>query len=89
MKLKAKSSSWIETAKKKAALEAVKHVRDGYIVGLGSGSTAAYAIKEMGKIIQQKEWRTLGVPTSYQAMQLATENGIEITTLQEHPQLDL
>ncbi len=87
--MKAKSSSWIETAKKKAASEAVKHLRDGYIVGLGSGSTAAYAIQEMGKIIQQKEWRTLGVPTSYQAMQLATENGIEITTLQEHPQLDL
>ncbi len=87
--MKAKRSSWIETAKRKAASEAVKHLRDGYIVGLGSGSTAAYAIQEMGKIIQRKGWQTLGVPTSYQAMQLATENGIRITTLQEHPQLDL
>ncbi len=87
--MKAKSSSWIEKAKKKAASEAVKHVKDGYIVGLGSGSTAAYAIKEMGRKILQKKWQILGVPTSYQAMQLATENGIKITTLQEYPQLDL
>jgi len=87
--LKAKGSSWIEKAKKRAALEAVKHVKDGYIIGLGSGSTAAYAIKEIGKITRQKSWQILGVPTSYQAMQLAAKYSIKITTLQEHPQLDL
>jgi ribose 5-phosphate isomerase A len=87
--LKPKVSSWIEKAKERAALEAVKHVKDGYIIGLGSGSTAAYAIKEIGKITRQKNWQILGVPTSYQAMQLAVEHGIKITTLQEHPQLDL
>ena len=89
MKLKAKGSSWIEKAKKRAALEAVKNVKDGYIIGLGSGSTAAYAIKEIGKITRQKNWQILGVPTSYQAMQLAIQCGIRLTTLQEHPQLDL
>ena len=89
MKLKAKGSNWIEKAKKRAALEAVKHVKDGYIIGLGSGSTTAYAIKEIGKITRQKNWQILGVPTSYQAMQLATQCGIKLTTLQEHPQLDL
>ncbi len=87
--MKAKGSNWTEKAKKRAALEAVKHVKDHYIIGLGSGSTAAYAIREIGKITRQKNWQILGVPTSYQAMQLATENGIRITTLQEHPQLDL
>ncbi len=89
MRLKAKGSSWIEKAKRRAALEAVKHVKDGYTIGLGSGSTAAYAIKEIGKITRQKNWQILGVPTSYQAMQLATEHGIKITTLHEHTQLDL
>ncbi len=89
MKLKAKGSSWIEKAKKRAALEAVKHVEDGYIIGLGSGSTAACAIREIGKMTRQKKWKILSVPTSYQAMQLATKYGIKITTLQEHPQLDL
>jgi ribose 5-phosphate isomerase A len=87
--LKAKSSSWIEKAKESAAIEATKHVKDGYIIGLGSGSTAAYAIKEIGKITRQKNWQILGVPTSYQAMQLAVRCGIRLTTLQEHPQLDL
>jgi len=89
LKLKAKGSSWKEKSKKRAALEAVKHVKDSFVVGLGSGSTAAYAIKEIGKITRQKNWQVLGVPTSYQAMQLATEYGIKLTTLQEHPQLDL
>jgi ribose 5-phosphate isomerase A len=89
LKLKAKGSSWIEEAKKRAALEAVKHVKDGYIVGLGSGSTAAYAIKEIGKTARQKNWQILGVPTSYQAMQVAEAHGIKIATLHQHPQLDL
>lgn len=89
LKSKVKGSGWVEKAKKRAALEAVKHVKDGYIIGLGSGSTAAYAINEIGKLTQQKNWQILGVPTSYQAMQLATDCGIEVTTLQQHPKLDL
>jgi len=81
--------SWVEKAKKKAALEAVKHVKDGFIVGLGSGSTAAYAIEEIGKRIKLEKLHVLGVPTSYQALLLATKHGIQITTLEEHPTLDL
>lgn len=87
--MKARSETWIEKAKKRAASEAIKHVKDGFIVGLGSGSTAAYAIQEMGKIIQDKGWRVLGVPTSHQAFLLAIEYGIPVTTLNEHPKLNL
>jgi len=89
LKAKRQSSDWIEQAKKSAALEAVKHVKDGFVVGLGSGSTAAYAIKEIGKLISQKSWKILGVPTSHQAFLLAVDCGIPITTLEEHPKLDL
>jgi len=89
LKAKRKGADWIETAKKNAALEAVKHVKDGFIVGLGSGSTAAYAIQEIGRIINQKSWRVLGVPTSHQAFLLAVNSGISVTTLNEHPRLDL
>ena len=81
--------SWREQAKKNAALEAVKHVRDGYVVGLGSGSTAAYAVEEIGERVRKKKWQILGVPTSYQAFMLAVRCGIPITTLDEHPRLDL
>lgn len=80
---------WRDEAKKRAAVEAVKHVRDGFVAGLGSGSTAAFAIKEIGRLMQEESIRVLGVPTSYQAFILAIENGIPITTLKEHPELDL
>ena len=89
MKAKANITNWIEEAKRNAALEAVKHVKNGFVIGLGSGSTAAYAIQEIGRLIHQKNWKILGVPTSYQAFLLAVDNGISITTLNEHPKLDL
>ncbi|HYB68191.1 MAG TPA: ribose-5-phosphate isomerase RpiA [Candidatus Acidoferrales bacterium] len=78
-----------EKAKKMAALEAVKHVKDGFIVGLGSGSTAAYAIEEIGNEIARKKLQVLGVPTSFQAFMLAVKHRIPITTLDEHPALNL
>jgi len=80
---------WLEKAKKNAALEAVEHVKDGFVIGLGSGSTAAYAIKEIGKLTRKNKWHILGVPTSQQAFQLALKNRIPITTLDEHPRLNL
>lgn len=90
-KLKASHSKaeWIEDSKRRAALEAVKHVRNNYVVGLGSGTTASHAIREIGRIISQKQWSILGVPTSHQAFLLAAEVNIPTTTLSEHPQLDL
>ena len=86
--MKAKQD-WIEKEKKNAALEAVKHVKEGFIVGLGSGSTAAYAIEEIGNKMKREELRVLGVPTSYLALLLAVKHRIQITTLEEHPTLDL
>ena len=81
--------SWREEAKKRVALEAVKHVEDGFVVGLGSGSTAAYVIQEIGQLMRQGSLRVLGVPSSSQAMLLAVRSGIPLTTLDEHPILDL
>jgi len=89
LKAKVKGAQWIEEAKKNAALEAVKHIKDGFIIGLGSGSTAAYALREIGRLIRKKDWKILGVPTSHQAFLLAAKCGIPITTLNEHPRLDV
>ena len=86
--MKAKQD-WIERAKKNAALEAVKHVRDCSVVGLGSGSTAAYAVEAIGERIRRDGLNILGVPTSYQAFALAVKHGIAVTTLEEYPTLDL
>lgn len=79
----------IQTQKQRAALEAVRHVKDGYIVGLGSGSTAAYAIEAIGKRIEEENLHIMGIPTSYQAFLLAVECKIPITTLDEHPVIDV
>jgi len=78
-----------EAAKKKAALEAVKHVKDGFVVGLGSGSTAAYAIEALGERIKRENLCLLGVPTSYQAFLLAVKHGIAVTTLEERGVIDV
>ena len=79
----------VQEAKRKAALEAVKHVKDGFIVGLGSGSTAAFAIEAIGERMKREKLRVMGIPTSYQAFLLAVECGIPITTLDEHPEIDV
>jgi ribose 5-phosphate isomerase A len=78
-----------EAAKKNAAHAAVQHVKNGFIVGLGSGSTAAYAIAALGEKTKRENLRILGVPTSYQAFLLAAKHGIAVTTLEEHPVLDV
>jgi ribose 5-phosphate isomerase A len=88
-KLRRENVAWREEAKRRAALEAVKHVKDDFIIGLGSGSTAAYVIQEIGKKIRQEGLRILGVPTSHQAMMLAVHYGVPLTTLDEHPEPDL
>lgn len=75
--------------KQKAAYEAVKHVKDGFVVGLGSGSTAACAIKALGEIVKRKGIKLFGVPTSYQAFLLAVKHGIPVTTLEEHGVIDV
>jgi ribose 5-phosphate isomerase A len=79
----------IQEAKRKAALEAIKHVKEGYIVGLGSGSTAAFAIEALGERIKNEKLSVLAIPTSYQAFLLAIECRIPITTLDEHPEIDV
>lgn len=80
---------WIEEAKKRAALEAVKYIKNGDTVGLGSGTTAAYVVNEIGRLIKENKLRIFGIPTSSQARDLAVSQGIPLTTLDSHPKPDL
>ena len=79
----------IQEAKKNAALEAVKHVKNNSIVGLGSGTTVAFAIEALGERVKNENLKIMGIPSSYQAFQLAVQYGVQITTLDEHPQIDV
>jgi ribose 5-phosphate isomerase A len=79
----------IQEAKKNAALEAVKQVKNNSIVGLGSGTTVAFAIEALGERMKKEGLKIMGIPSSYQAFQLAVQYGVPITTLDEHPVIDV
>jgi ribose 5-phosphate isomerase A len=71
--------------KLKAALAAVDEIRDGMVVGLGSGSTASIFIRELGK----KSLKILAIPTSDESRRIAGEVGISLTTFETHPEIDV
>lgn len=77
-------------AKRDAAVRAASLVESGMVIGLGTGSTAALAVEEIGRRLAAGEVeRILGIPTSNRTDQLAEELGIPLTTLEEHPVVDL
>ena len=71
-----------------AARSALEEVRDGMVVGLGSGSTAELFVAELGDRVRQG-LRVLGVPTSERVAAVARAVGVPLTTLDEHPRLAL
>lgn len=70
--------------KRKVGYEAANLIKDGDIVGLGTGSTTHYFIEKLGKRIETEELNIMGIPTSYQSFYLAKNSKIPITTLDEH-----
>ena len=84
-----KDASSNASAKRAAGEAAAELVRDGMIVGLGTGSTVAWTIKRLGERVREEGLDFYGVPTSFQAEELAIASGIKLTTLNQHPQLDL
>lgn len=72
----------LEHFKNLAALEAVKLVKSGMTVGLGTGSTAKYAILEIGRLIKDHKLMDIrGVPTSLASEKLAISVGIPLMEL--------
>ncbi len=78
----------VEARKRAAAEAAVALVKEGNIVGLGTGSTAKYAILKLGDMAQDG-FEVRGVPTSIATANLAKEHGIPLTSLEEFPEIDL
>jgi ribose 5-phosphate isomerase A len=71
-----------------AAESAVAQVRDGMIVGLGSGSTAAFAIGALATRVRDG-LRIVGIPTSERTAAQARELGIALAALSEEPRVDI
>jgi ribose 5-phosphate isomerase A len=78
----------VDAQKRAAAEAAVAQIQDGMIVGLGTGSTALLALDALAKRVRQG-LRVTGVPTSEHIAARARELNIALTTLNDHPHLDL
>jgi ribose 5-phosphate isomerase A len=77
-------------AQKRAAGEAAAQlVRSGMVVGLGTGSTAAWFVRALGERVSREGLKFRGVPTSEATAALARELGIELLDLDAAPDLDL
>ena len=77
-----------EQEKEAAGRAAAELVRDGDIVGLGTGSTAYFAVVALGERVKAG-LKITGIPTSVQTADLARTLGIPLTTLDEHPEIDI
>jgi ribose 5-phosphate isomerase A len=74
--------------KEAAGRAAAKLVQDGDVVGLGTGSTAYFAVLALGEQVKAG-LKIIGIPTSVQTADLARQVGIPLTTLDEHPEIDI
>jgi ribose 5-phosphate isomerase A len=80
------ASNALRAAKQRAAIEAVDRVESGMVVGLGSGSTAAFALEELARRLGTGELRDIvGIPTSSATHQQAVLNGVPVGTLEQYP----
>jgi ribose 5-phosphate isomerase A len=75
--------------KKVAGDAAAMLVENGMVVGLGTGSTASFAIAAIGRRVAQEGLRILGIPTSDRTADQARTEKIPLTTFAEHTQIDL
>jgi len=65
--------------------DALRFVKDGYIIGLGSGRAATALVKSLARLIKLKNYNIKGIPTSLQIKLIAEKGGI---TLVESDQVD-
>lgn len=76
--------------KRAAAVRAAEWIRDGMVLGLGSGSTVYFLLEEIATRRSQGVWKDIvGIPTSRHTASIADGFGIPLATLEEHSQIDL
>ena len=80
----------VTVMKQEVGRAAAQRVQSNTIVGLGTGSTTAFAIQFIGERLQSGELENIkGIPTSFQARVLAKQYGIPLTTLDEVDRIDI
>jgi ribose 5-phosphate isomerase A len=82
------SAATVEERKRAAAIRAIAEVDDGMVLGLGSGTTAAFAIEALAARIADG-LRVVSIPTSEKTAALARRHGIPLTNFDAHRRIDL
>jgi len=77
-----------ENEKELTGRAAAQMVREGDVVGLGTGSTAYFTVIALGERVKAG-LKIIGIPTSVKTADLARSIGIPLTTLDEHPDIDI
>jgi ribose 5-phosphate isomerase A len=76
--------------KKLSAEKAVEDIKDGMIVGLGSGSTVFFALEKISEKLKSGELKNIAsIPSSFDTEKKAVQFGIPLTTLNKNPVIDL
>src|SRR5690348_13044934 len=77
-----------EDQKKRAAEAALAYVKEGMVLGLGTGSTARYFLEGLARLVREG-MDLKGVPTSFATADAAKALGIPLTSFEERTRLDL
>jgi ribose 5-phosphate isomerase A len=80
----------VSELKKKAAEEAVQYIKDGMVIGLGTGSTTQFAIRKIGELFTNNSLKDIVcIPSSQKTEAEARLIKIPLTTLQDKPVIDI
>ena len=83
-------TSGTDALKRAAAARALESVRDGMVLGLGTGSTIRFFLDLLGERVRAGDLSAIvGVPTSRRTAEIARGHGIRISRLRAQPRLDL
>ena len=81
-------SNQLDREKDAAAKASLRYVNDGDIVGLGTGSTAAFMVRALAEKVRAG-LKIVGIPTSKRTEELAASLGIAVTTLDEYQDINV
>ena len=78
-----------DDAIKALSSDALKFVKDDYVIGLGSGRAAASLVKSLSKLIKLKNYNIVGVPTSLQIKLIAEKESITLVEADQVEHIDV
>ena len=78
-----------DNAIKALSLDALKHVKDGYVIGLGSGRAATVLVKSLSILVKTKKIKIKCIPTSMQIKLVAEKGNLELIEADQVEQIDI